>query len=263
MAMGSGHAARGGKQAALPGRAHLSALFPKGRTDPAGAPRAGAQAAPRPEPGRWFQELGYTTPLRGLCCPLSALQAQPPSLPSGRRRFPRASLTRLQQPRLQTSFTEQSDPCHHPRSSEGPPGQPGRPRDPGGHPPGGPSRASGAWAPTGPRRSPARESQPGLGSLGAHGTQEITCPGVPAGPREPGHEPAASTTPASWGPTPHLHPELRPNPAQPGQGPRAQGVVLQSTGRASGPRLAQASLTRATQLPCRPSRATQTASPLP
>ena len=143
------------------------------------------------------------------------------------------------------------------------PREPGRPRDPGGHPPGSPSRASGAWAPTGPRRSPARESQPGLGSLGAHGTQEITCPGVPAGPREPGHEPAASTTPASWGPTPHLPPALRPNPAQPGQGPRAQGVVLQSTGRASGPRLAQASLTRATQLPCRPSRATQTASPLP
>ena len=107
-----------------------------------------------------------------------------------------------------------------------------------------------------------------LDSLGAHGTQEIICPGVPAGPREPGHEPAggptaASTAAASWGPTPHLYLELRQTQPSQARGPAPRERSSRQQDGLPAPDPAQASLTRAMRLPCGPSRATQTASPRP
>ena len=81
------------------------------------------------------------------------------------------------------------------------PREPGRPRDPGGHPPGSPSRASGAWAPTGPRRSPARESQPGLGSLGT--SRPLAQPRLPGGPPPTSTQSCGQTQPSqARGPAP-------------------------------------------------------------
>jgi len=74
MAMGSGHAARGRKQAALPGRAHLSALFPKGRTDPVMTLRLFRSKPPRLSPDLDRQERQGL----GLRQPLAQSQVRPP-----------------------------------------------------------------------------------------------------------------------------------------------------------------------------------------